>query len=100
MSCALLFCLAGLYAETGIGYVDKPPTAMEWVYKESPAQFATLKVSSVPNPMGRIAIGHEWEAGRYRFNLELRHESSLSTGQDKGQNSAWASAKVFPWRQK
>ncbi len=97
MNC-LLICLANLYLETGVGVVDRPPTVAEWVYAESPAQFRTLKLSEVPNPMGRIAIGHEWGTGKFRFNLELRHESSIATGKDKGQNSAWLSGRVYPWR--
>lgn len=100
MNCFLLFCLSNVYLEAGVGYIQPtpaPPAAelaklgsdILWKYD---ANFSA-------NPMARLAVGHEWNPSpQFRISLELRHESWLATTADHGQNSAWVSARVLPWR--
>ena len=100
MSCTLLACLSGLYIELGAGYVAPtpvpPPSA---VAKFGPDVTWKYDANHAANPMGRLAIGHEWgPSSRVRVSFELRHESWIATTADHGQNSVWVSARIFPLR--
>jgi hypothetical protein len=100
MSCTLLACLSGLYIELGAGYVAPtpapPPSA---VAKFGPDVTWKYDANHAANPMGRLAIGHEWEpSSRVRVSFELRHESWIATTADHGQNSAWVSVRMRPFR--
>lgn len=86
-----LLCLSGLYVEAAAGYVsplDRPP----------PGQRFKFEPNHVANPMGRVAIGHEWESGKFRISVELRHESWIATTKDRGQESAWAAVRWRPFK--
>lgn len=99
MNC-ILICLANLYVETGIGYIAKQPQIPAWaVEMYGPQVERVYDPNKTANPMGRLAIGHEWQPGRkVRISFELRHESWIGTNADHGQNSAWASVRVNPFR--
>ena len=106
MNCLLLFCLSGLYVDGGVGYVDVPRNNVKQYTFQLDGKPPLTVVSGArmhdynvaANPMGRIAIGHEWNPSSHaRISLELRHESWLATGKDRGTNSAWASVRVLPW---
>ncbi len=106
MNCLLLLCLSGLYIEGGIGYVDLPSSNIQ-TYSFAQVNKPPLVLVSgarmhdyntTANPMGRVALGHEWNPSPHaRISLELRHESWVGTGKDYGTNSAWASVRVLPW---
>ena len=105
MEC-ILICLAGLYFEGAVGYVDIPSSHVKiYSFQLEGKQPITLvsgarmhDYNSAANPMGRVAIGHEWNpSAKIRIDLQVRHESWLGTGKDKGTNSAWASVRVRPW---
>jgi hypothetical protein len=100
MSCALFFCLSSLYVELGAGYViptPAPPPSAVAIY--GPGVVWKYDANHAANPMGRLAIGHEWEpSSRVRVSFELRHESWIATTADHGQNSAWVSVRMRPFR--
>lgn len=86
-----ILCLAGLYVEGAVGYVSPmgpPPKNLRWKYEPN----------FTANPMGRIAIGHEWEAGKFRYSLEIRHESWIGTFGDRGMESAWVEVRWRPFK--
>lgn len=91
-ACLILLCLSNVYIEGAIGYV-KPPT---W---NTTTTYKTYDVNHAANPRGRIAVGQEWAPSpKVRVAFELRHESWIGTTKDHGMNSAWVSARVYPWR--
>ncbi len=100
MTCAILFCLAGLYLEGGVGIFDHPPDPPAWAQaKYNGNAIWKYDANHTANPRGRIAVGHEWEPSpKWRINLELRHESWIGTTADYGQNSVWVSGRVYPWK--
>lgn len=86
-----LLCLAGLYVEGAVGYVNPMgPLPKGVLFKFEP--------NHVANPMGRIAIGHEWESGKFRYSLEIRHESWIGTTADVGLESAWVEVRWRPFK--
>lgn len=100
MNCLLLLCLSGLYVEGGVGVFDQPPKPPQWAFaKYGPDAHWKYDANEAANPRGRISVGHEWEVGaKWRFQLELRHESWIGTSADYGQNSAWGSVRYRPFR--
>lgn len=102
MNCLLLiFCLSGLYAEVGAGYVPDPgvPVAKYLAQdgRQAYATFYRLDMLGVSNPRGRVAIGYELDLGKFRFDLQLRHESWIGTTTDRGEESIWGSLRVRPF---
>ena len=101
MNCLAILCLSSLYLEGGVGYIASAPAPPEWAYKRF-GKDVTWKydANQTANPMGRLAVGHEWNPSpKVRLSLELRHESWIGTGADHGQNGVWGSVRVLPWRQ-
>jgi hypothetical protein len=95
-----MFCLANLYVEGAVGYVDPTPTPpIEIVRKMGPMALWKYDANYAANPMGRLAVGHEWNpSAKVRVDLEIRHESWLGTTADHGQNSIWFSTRILPFR--
>lgn len=97
MNCIL--CLAGLFVEGAVGYVKPTPHPPAYaIAAHGIHAMWRFDANEAANPMGRIAIGHEWEADKVLVSLELRHESWLGTGKDHGQDSAWVSVRWRPFR--
>jgi len=95
--CAVIFCLANIYLEGAVGYVEPTPSPPVHIQKIN--GLWKYDANYAANPMGRIAVGHEWNpSSKVRVDLELRHESWIGTTADHGQNSAWMSVRVLPWR--
>jgi len=92
-----LLCLSGIFVEGAIGYVQPIPDAQSYS-KHGERRVWHYDPQEAANPMGRITVGHEWETGKFRISLELRHESWIGTSHDYGQNSAWGSVRWRPFR--
>ncbi len=101
MSCLAILCLSGLYLEGGVGYIEPTPKPPEYaIRKFGPDAIWRYDANQAANPMGRVAVGHEWQLTKIRWSLELRHESWIGTTADHGQNSVWVSVRYTPWRNK
>lgn len=100
MQCAFLLCLSGLFLEGGVGYVAPTPSPPAWAFQKfGPDATWRYDANHAANPMGRLSVGHEWNPSpKVRISFEIRHESWIATTADHGQNSAWASVRVLPWR--
>ena len=102
----ILICLASLYIEGAVGYVDIPSSHVKTysfqLHDKPPLTLVSgarmHDYNSAANPMGRIALGHEWDMGKTRVNLSIEHQSWLGTSKDRGTNSAWVSVKHFPFK--
>lgn len=85
--------LCGLYVDVGAvalaSIPPPPPPLTAWRYE----------ITDTRNPYARIAVGysHEFAPG-WSARLELAHESSLTTRQDRGRNSAGAFITWRPFR--
>lgn len=99
MNCFLLLCLSGLYAEGGVGYVFNAHHSDQVLHHRwGPAGYWRFDANETANPMGRLAVGHEWNPKpQWRISVEVRHESWIGTTLDNGQNSAWVSVRWKPW---
>jgi hypothetical protein len=97
MSCAAILCLSGLFIEGSAGYIDLPKAKqMEW-YGQTYRYSRKYDMNHTSNPMGNLAIGHEWDTPKWRVSIELRHDSWLGTGKDRGMNGAWTSVRYKPF---
>lgn len=54
-------------------------------------------INRTRNPYGVIAIGVDYDWRAFRVDLQLQHQSSLATGQDRGQNSLRFSVRWYPF---
>lgn len=100
MDSCVMFCLANLFLEVGTGYVLPQPPVPAWaIEKYGPDAHLRYDANDAANPMGRLSVGYEANVSpRLRLTLEIRHESWIGTKSDKGQNSAWFSMRIMPWR--
>ena len=107
MGCALLFCLANIYFNAGVGYVITPPNHIEpWMFQirnNMPVIGLTgvrlYDMNQSANPMARVSIGEEWEPStKIRIAFEISHESWAGTRKDHGLTGAWLQVKAYPWR--
>ena len=102
----VILCLANLFIEGSVGYVDVPSSHVKTYSFQLDGKPPLTLVSgarmhdynSAANPMGRVVLGHEWDMGKTRIDLSLRHESWIGTGKDRGTNSAWVSVRYFPFK--
>ena len=90
MNCLALLC--AFYLDAGVMAVaptGTPPPGHIWIYDRN----------RVANPYGVLAVGLEFEPSRrLSWRVEYRHESSLATRQDLGENSVGAFVRWRPWR--
>lgn len=90
MTCAALLC--ALYLDAGLAVMAPPGTPR-------PGNYWPLDRNHVANPYGVLAIGLEYElTPRWAARFELRHESSVATPRDVGENSAGVFVRWRPWR--
>ncbi len=91
MSCAAILC--GLYLEASVQVIQPralPPVPEAWWYYDR---------TRVDNPFGVIALGYEWQPNpATRWFIELRHESSVRTPIDRGEDSVRAGFRWYPAR--
>ena len=83
--------LASIYLQGSIAVyrgVTAPPAGKAWL----------LDITRTANPYGVLQLGSTIYANkRWMVDLDLRHASSMATGQDKGINSAEFSVRFYPF---
>jgi hypothetical protein len=98
------FSWSGLFIDTGIQFQDRGNAAYyqfetwrlvdsEWV-----GEYFTQTADRPDNPYGKIGLGYAVDFGSVEIELEVHHTSSMSTGTDKGINSASLSMRWFPFQ--
>jgi hypothetical protein len=87
--CTILTCLYLSIGLAGMRHVPQPPPGYAWM----------MDITRPQNPYGIIAIGTEFSVRSWiSVGAELRHQSSLSTGQDYGQDTASVFVRLTPFR--
>lgn len=83
----------GLYLrrKTNSGAASYAPTT---VTVDNPR---TLDISDVRNPYGALAFGYDIKWRAIVIDLQLLHQSSLATNEDRGQNSVRLSVRWYPF---
>lgn len=90
----VLLALAGC---AGNPYVDAGLTAEDVTVYEFRLDTREA-VALERNPLGRIAVGYEVvPTPSWRVSLDVAHTSSLSTGKDRGVNSANLNVRWYPF---
>jgi hypothetical protein len=89
VNCLTILC--AFYLDAGVLALQPspaPPPGYVWVYDPN----------RTANPYGVVAAGFEFELTPHlSWRVEVRHQSSLATGRDRGENSAGAFVRWRPW---
>lgn len=95
MSCTLAtlaqcFTLAGIHLDGGLAMMANhpaPPPGCTWIYD----------LNKIDNPYGIAAVGYSIEFKHLQWDIQFRHQSSIATGQDMGENTTVLSFSWHPW---
>lgn len=80
-------------------YIDAGVVAMHQIQRPTPTWSWYYDRNQIRNPYGVIAIGLEYDlTARLSARLELRHESSIATPHDLGENSAGVFVRWRPFQ--
>lgn len=107
---ALTCLLCGFFLDVGASAhrsIDPPaPTTLtvvngagETIYEGPFPGVYRYDINRTRNPYGVLALGYQFDLSRkLQLTLKLQHESSLSTGRDRGTNSAQLVMRWSPFR--
>lgn len=107
----------GFYFETGVSVLDKAkalPPLIVLVAQPALTRYGEIRYNAVPvainrhytyditntrNPYANVVLGYEKDFRCFSLNcttgINVAHQSSVSTGQDYGRNSANASLRIW-----